>query len=357
MAESPDPARRSGEPGFVKRSTITIHDVAAHAGVSSMTVSRVMNDQKYVSAAMRDKVKAAIAELNYSPNLTARSLSASVRLGVLYSNPRSSNLGDFLMGAFRQAGTSGAQLLIEPGSGDVHELAGIERILATGIDGVILPPPLCDSDMVSELLAEAGVIALAFATAAPRAAMSAVSVDDFYGAQLMTRHLIEYGHRDIVFVRGDPQHSPSHRREEGFRAAMAEADLAVPAERVVDGMFTYRSGIEAARQLLDGPTRPTAVFASNDEMAAAVSAVAQGKGLRIPDDLSIGGFDDAPVASTVWPELTTIRQPMGDMAAMAVMLLSDQVRRARAGEVVEIIHQVIDVSLVARQSVAAPAGQ
>jgi LacI family transcriptional regulator len=314
-----------------KRGAVTIHDVARHAGVSSMTVSRVMNGAKYVSEAMRRRVNASIEALSYSPNLTARSLKSDVRIGALYSNPSSSNLGAFLMGAFRQSGASGCQFLIEPGVTEEEALEGLERLIDAGIGGVILPPPLCDSPQMLKKAEAAGVLPLAFATAVPREGISAIVVDDYKGAFDMTRYLVAAGHKRIGFIQGDPKHSPSQRREQGYRAALAGAGIRIKAEWIAPGRFTYKSGLEAARKLLAVSPRLTAIFASNDDMAAAVSAVAQGMGLSVPRDLSIAGFDDAPVASTVWPELTTIRQPIADMAATAVAMLADQVRRGRNG--------------------------
>ncbi|MGA1810685.1 LacI family DNA-binding transcriptional regulator [Sphingobium sp. WW5] len=332
------------------RPVVTIHDVARHAGVSSMTVSRVMTGKRHVSEAMRDKVNAAIAELDYSPNLTARSFSSAVRVGAIYSNPSSSNLGAFLMGAFRQSGESGCQFLIESGRNEKEALEGLKRLIESRIGGVILPPPLCDSQAVLDLALSSDVIPLAFATAIPREGVSAIIVDDYKGAYDMTRYLIGLGHRAIGFVQGDPQHSPSQRREQGYRAAMAGASLMIRDDWIAPGLFTYRSGLDAAHQLLAGPDRPTAIFASNDDMAAAVTAIAHGKGLSIPDDLSVVGFDDAQIASTVWPELTTIRQPISDMASRAVALLSDQVRQARTGVKPEVRHVREMLTLVKRAS-------
>lgn len=340
----------------VRRPVVTIHDVARHAGVSSMTVSRVMNGKRYVSESMREKVEAAIRELNYFPNLSARSLSSSVRVAALYSNPSSSNLGAFLMGAFRQSGQSGCQFLIEPGVTENEAKDGLGRLIESGIGGVILPPPLCDSPIMLDMAQEAGIVPLAFATAMPREGISAIVVDDYKGAYDMTHHLINLGHRAIGFIQGDPKHSPSKRREQGYRAAMAGAGIRIQDEWIEPGLFTYRSGLDAARKLLSADPRPTAIFASNDDMAAAVSAVAQGMGLKVPDDLSIAGFDDAPIASTVWPELTTIRQPIADMAANAVSLLSDQVRQARAGVKPKVCHVREMLTLVERGSTgSAPA--
>jgi LacI family transcriptional regulator len=336
------------------RPVVTIHDVARHAGVSSMTVSRVMTGKRHVSEAMRERVNAAIAELEYSPNLNARSFSSAVRVGAIYSNPSSSNLGTFLMGAFRQSGESGCQFLIEPGANEAEAIASLHRLVEARIGGVILPPPLCDSQALLDLAASADVIPLAFATAIPREGISAIIVDDYKGAFDMTRYLISKGHRAIGFIQGDPAHSPSQRREQGYRAAMAGASLTIRDEWIAPGLFNYRSGLDAAHKLLDQPNRPTAIFASNDDMAAAVTAVAHGLNLRIPGDLSIAGFDDAQIAATIWPELTTIRQPISDMASRAVALLSDQVREARTGARPEVRHVREMLTLVERASTGAP---
>jgi LacI family transcriptional regulator len=343
---------KDGEGGgaAVKRSVVTIHDVARHAGVSSMTVSRVINGAKYVSKEMQRKVNASIEALSYSPNLTARSLSSDVRIGALYSNPSSSNLGAFLMGAFRQSGASGCQFLIEPGVTEAEALEGLGRLIEAGIGGVILPPPLCDSESVLAMVQEAGILPLAFATAKPRDGISAIVVDDYKGAYDMTRYLIDAGHRAIGFIQGDPKHSPSMRREQGYRASMVGAGITIDPEWIAPGRFTYKSGLTAARTILSAAHRPTAIFASNDDMAAAVSAVAHGMGLALPGDLSVAGFDDAPIASTVWPELTTIRQPIADMAAAAVAMLTVQVRNARAGLKVSAEHVREMLTLVERAS-------
>ena len=203
-----------------------------------------------------------------------------------------------------------------------------------------------------ELLWRAQVQGLSFATAEPRSHSSAVFIDDFEGARCMTRHLIDLGHRDIAFVLGDPSHSLSRRREEGFRAAMAEAGLVVPAERLVQGMFTYRSGMEVGNALLAGEpaARPTAIFASNDDMAAGIVAVALGLGIRIPAELSVAGFDDTPIAESIWPPLTTIHQPIAEMAASAVTLAHELVKRGRNGGAPEVTHHRCKFTLVVRGS-------
>lgn len=338
------PARRTGA---------TIHDVARHLGVSSMTVSRVVNGRDGVKPELRERVLAGIKELGHVPNVAARAARAGVsRIGVLFSNPRSSNLGEFLMGAFTAGGKLGCQLVVEPTAAHADAIDAVRTVIAAGVDAVILPPPLCDSMEALELLWRAQIQAISFATAEPRSHSSAVLIDDFEGARSMTRHLIDLGHRDIAFVLGNPTHSPSRRREEGFRAAMAEAGLMVPANRLVQGMFTYLSGMEVGKTLLEcePAARPTAIFASNDDMAAGIVAVALGLGIRIPGELSVAGFDDTPIAESIWPALTTIHQPIAEMAASAVTMAHDLVKRARSGGVAEISHHRCKFSLVVRGS-------
>jgi LacI family transcriptional regulator len=341
-----------------RRSAVTIYDVAKAAGVSAMTVSRVINDHQYVSDTTREKVWAAVSELNFSPNLAARAArSGMVRLGALYSNPTSSNLGQFLMGAFQQSAEVGCQLLIEPSPPEVDPVEAVKRLADAGVDGVILPPPLCDSEPVLDRVDETGLVALSFASATPSKRTSAVRIDDFNGARAMTRYLIEIGHEDIAIILGDPQHSPAQHREAGYRAAIAEAGLKVGRGRLLQGYFTYRSGLEAAQQLLDTGDLPTAIFACNDDMAAGALAAAHGAGIKIPGQLSVAGFDDTPVATTVWPELTTVHQPIAEMAARSVNILNEQVRRIRAGEKVDPLQEIARYEIVARASTAPPTGE
>jgi LacI family transcriptional regulator len=292
-----------------------------------MTASRVVNGYPHVRAAVRAKVEEAIKVLGYRQNSLARATRTGTALvGMLYSNASSSNLSDYLMGAFRQASISGCQLLIEPSQAHATPALAVQKLVDAGVGDVILPPPLCDDAQILQSLEAASVGAVRFATASSVAGSPAVFIDDLEGARIMTRHLLDLGHNDIAFVRGDPAHSPAQRREQGFRETMAAAGIMVSDAYVADGGFTYRGGLDAARQLLSLRRRPSAIFAANDDMAAAVSAVAHGLGLSVPGDLSIAGFDDTSVATTVWPELTTIRQPIADMAASAVRLAIELTR-------------------------------
>jgi LacI family transcriptional regulator len=331
----------------------TIYDVARAAGVSAMTVSRVMNGNTHVTDTTREKVMAAIASLNYQVNVAARAARVgTLRVGLLYSNPSAAFLSAFLVGAMDQCSQIGAQLILEHCGDQRSQRKAIDKLIANGADGILVPPPLCDSKAALKQLDEIGMPTVAVATARPAPTVSAVRIDDYQGALEMTRYLISIGHRDIAFIMGDPKHTPAQLRYKAFVDAMTEAGLPVPPERVGHGLFTYRSGLEAARALLGQRSRPTAIFASNDDMAAGVIAVAHGMHLRVPEDVAVCGFDDTPVATTVWPELTTIHQPIGDMARAAVDLVIEQIRERRNGEQVHAKHRLLPYTMVLRESTA-----
>ena len=334
----------------------TIADVAALAGVSTMTVSRVINAESNVRDSTREAVNAAIVQLNYAPNRAARSLAGAsqLRLGLLYSNPSAAYLSEFLGGSLDQAGRSDIQLVVQKCEIGDHEREVVERMIASGIDGVILPPPLCDSRAVLDVLTEAGVPTVVVATGSPPDGSAAVTIDDFEAARAMTEHLVKLGHSRIGFIIGNPNQTASRLRHEGYLAAIADAGLEPDESLVVGGLFTYRSGLDGAEQLLDAKDPPTAIFASNDDMAAASVAVAHRRGLDVPGDLTVCGFDDSALATTIWPELTTIHQPIADMSRAAVELLVSAIFNRRSGGQDANGHVVLDYTLVRRQSDAAP---
>ena len=303
----------------------TINDVARLAGVSIKTVSRVMNDEPNVRDETRAKVKEAANLLHYRPNLLARSLagSRSFLIGLLYDNPVPSYVYDLQIGAITRCRQSGYHLLAEPQDSHAPDLErAIAGLLATiRLDGVILTPPLCDMAVVLQTVEAAGVPYVRVAPFLYPGRSACVRMDDARAAYEMTEHLLKLGHSDIGFVLGHPEHGASHLRYEGFVKAMREAGLGPRAEWVKQGYFTFDSGVEAAKLLFAGPERPTAVFASNDVMAFGMMAHAQQIGLKVPDDVSIVGFDDTPGSTLIWPHLTTIRQPIEDLAHEAADIL------------------------------------
>jgi LacI family transcriptional regulator len=350
---SNEPKSRPGRSSKVA----TIADVASLAGVSPMTVSRVVNGEDNVRPGTRAKVQDAIAALNYLPNQAARNLAGSelFRIGMLYNDPSAGYLNEFLIGLLNKASLSHVQLVVQKCESREQEGQQVADMIAGGIDGLLLPPPFCDSQVLLKLVADTGTPAVAVSSGQPDAQVSAVGIDDFKAAYVMTRHLLSLGHHRLGFILGDPNQKASERRLGGFRAAMGEAGLDIAEEEVLaQGLFNYRSGLDAAEFLLAQERRPTAIFASNDDMAAATVAIAHRLGLDVPSDLTVVGFDDAPLATTIWPELTTVRQPIMEMAAKAIDLLVRQLRARRNGEPAPCEQVLMDFELVRRQSDAAP---
>ena len=334
----------------------TIADVAREAQCSPMTVSRVINGETNVREGTREQVLSAIEKLNYVPNRAARSLAggAQLRIALLFDNPAASYLSEFLMGALEEASRRDVYLVVQscetiPESGGL-----IGKLIEGGIQGFILPPPLCDNQDVLDQIRESGGIAVAVGPGKATGSHGAVLIDEFQAAYDMTRHIIGLGHERIGFIIGNPDQVASGRRLKGYRSAMEDAGLAIDEELIAQGQFTYRSGMVAAEKLFGVPNPPTAIFASNDDMAAATVAMAHRRHLDVPNDVTVCGFDDTELASSIWPELTTIRQPIREMTAQAVAMIArvykQKTRTPRAkGEQI-----TLDYSLIRRNSDAGP---
>jgi LacI family transcriptional regulator len=215
-------------------------------------------------------------------------------------------------------------------------------------DGMILTPPLCDNPQVLKALRESGTPTVLFSPARQRRDMASVRMDDVHAAEEITNLLLSLGHRRIAFIRGAPDQAATALRHRGFVQAMRAHDVEVDEALVVEGRFSFESGVAAAHALLKLRDRPTAVFASNDDMALGVLAAAQRQGLEVPGDLSIAGFDDSPASGLVWPPLTTVRQPLLAMAREAVDLLIAPREPGAAGP-----QRVVAHDLVVRDSTSA----
>lgn len=307
---------------------LTIKDVARQAGVSPKTVSRVINGEAHVRPAVREAVARVVAELNYRPNTFARSLSStrSFLIGLFFDDPACSYANDVLLGALERARSLGRHVVIETVSLDRSDWQARleESLVGLKLGGAILTPPICDCADLIAIFERHAVPVVRIAPGNDVDRTPYVSIDDRAAARTMAEHLIALGHRDIAFIKGNPTHSATHRRWLGFRDAMDAAGIAPDDRLVVQGDFTFRSGIVAAEALLHGPRAPDAIFASNDEMALGVLVAAMRAQIAVPQKLSIVGFDDAQLARMAWPQLTTIRQPNCDMAAAAVSLLADR---------------------------------
>lgn len=339
-----------------KGGSVTVADVARVAGVSAMTVSRVVNGGNSVAEDTRATVLRAVKQLDYIPNIAARTLASgdSRQIGLLHSNPSAAYLSKILVGALDAAGTLGCQLFIEHCEWEnVDERSGVVRRLAdSGIEGIILLPPLSESAAILAELKSIGIPAATIATSPSARNPLNVRIDDFRAAAEMTSYLLKLGHRKIGFIKGHPNQVASLDRLQGFAAALAEYGINAERLPVAQGYFTYRSGLAAAERLLTDPDPPTAIFASNDDMAAAVLSAAHRRGLQVPQDLTVVGFDDTALATIVWPELTTVRQPIEQMAHAAVKLLLESLRTPRGARASRAVERVLEHSIIVRESSA-----
>jgi len=347
-------------------SGVTIYDVAERAGVSIKSVSRALNGKPNVSEELRRKVEDAAEALGYRPSLSARGLAgassyliaALVDADLTVEHWRSGRGNDYLsrmeLGALMECRHSGYHLLIELVDVGAATLEREILALVSSLrpDGVILTPPVSDALGVLDALDQRGVPYVRLGAETELARGRRVSMDDHRAAYDMTAHLARLGHRDIGFVVGSPRYAASRSRRAGYEAAMARHGLQVRPEWVLDGDFTFRSGLDCGGRMLAQPQRPTAIFASNDDMAFGVMQAAARLGLSIPRDLSVAGFDDAPGAQFSVPQLTTVRQPVAEMAETAARMLIG-LAQGDAPDAVERTHQVA-YTLIARESVAAP---
>jgi LacI family transcriptional regulator len=325
--------------------------VASQAEVSIKTVSRVFNDEPNVRPETRDRVLAAARELDYRPNLSARRLAAnqSFVIGLLYDNPQSDYVTGIQIGSLQICKREGYHLLILPCRTDQPDL--VEEIIGLHhqrlVDGLILTQPVSDLETLTTALAAADIH---FVRVSQRTELSpCISVDDELAAHKMTNYLISLGHRRIGFIIGRPDHGSSHDRLRGYLAALESSHIKCNENLIEQGLYSFESGYSCARRLLALPDRPTAIFASNDHMAMGVLTAAHEKGLGIPGELSVCGFDDTPMARFAWPPLTTIRQPIQQVARLAAEVLIGLVR----GDRTVVVNHQLHSELVRRESTSA----
>lgn len=334
----------------------TIGDVAKAAGVSTKTVSRVLNREPSVRPATKDRVADAINRLKYRPNSSARMLAGNrtYLLGLVY-NANSSYITSIQNGVLEACRGEHYDLLIHPCRyTDPALLSEVEELVASPrVDGLILTPPVSDLKPVRELMDTLGTPNVIISRESIADSEWTVCTNDRDISAEMAAHLARLGHRRIAFVRSHPDHRAMANRYTGFIDGMAAAGLRVSESLVVEGDNTFESGIDCALRLLRSGNRPTAIFCANDHMAAGAIKAAHETGLSIPRDLSIAGFDDIPLAGQIWPQLTTVRQPLHDMAKLAAKLLIMRLRGEAGGD----LKRVINAELVVRDSTgAAPGG-
>lgn len=328
----------------------TLRDVAQRAGVSIKTASRVVNEEAGVAPKTLARVKRVVAQLAYVPNVSARRLvrQRAHVLGLVYQNQSWNWINDFQRGAIREARRLGYEILMHPWD---LEAAGAEDALLHvvdqgSVDGLILTPPCGDSRALIQALERRGAAYTSIAPTRREGRAPTVSASDHEGAFEMGRYLIKEGHRRFAFVAGGPEQASSHDRESGFRAALEKSGVDWDSALRFQGDFSFASGVACGNALLDLAPRPTAVFASNDDMAAGILAASHERGVAIPRELSVSGFDDVELARQVWPPLTTIHQPTDEIAALATRLLVDCLDQHAPSD----RHRTLSTRLVVRNS-------
>jgi LacI family transcriptional regulator len=309
---------------------LTIQAVAKQAGVSAMTVSNVVNRTGRASEATRARVFATIADLGYIPNQSARRLAGSsvACVGLIYADVESAFIDAMLAAVAVVAAEKGVQLQIRAVEGVSREatIALAQDAVRKGAEALLLLPPYAEMLGEHGAVLELGVPAAAIATASALPHITTVRIDNRAATRAVTEKLVESGRRRIAILAGPRHHSDSLARLEGYFDALRAHGLAPDPALHVEGDFTFPGGLVAAQHLLDRSPRPDAIVAANDEMAAAVLWVAHQRGISLPGELSVTGFDDTLIATRVWPPLTTVRQPIRDMAAAAMERLARAVR-------------------------------
>jgi LacI family transcriptional regulator len=342
------PARKRRRP----HTAATVHDVAKHAGVSIKTVSRVVNHEPNVRASKSARVLQAIAELNYHPNFSARNLvrpHASL-IALIYGNVENNNyLVGLQEGALLVCEQFRYSFLLQPAQYDNPRLVDdlLTLVRQRRPSGLVITPPLSDVPRLLDALDGNDVAYALISSVDTSRNVPIVSIDERRASYDLTKYLISLGHKRIGFVAGHPDHAAARLRYDGYATALRDSGIPISEELIAQGMFSFDSGIECGRALLSLPRRPSAIYAANDDSAAGVLHVAHDLSIRIPEQLSIAGFDDAPISRYVWPTLTTVRQPVRAMAEAAVRQLimnsqrGKEAARSQAPRRIAMAHEIV----------------
>lgn len=331
------------ENGHLPMSRVTINDVARASGTSKKTVSRVLNSEPNVRDTVRDRVLAAMAELNYRPLTSARSLATnrSFMIGLLYDNLSPSYIMEVQAGVLEACEAQHYSMMVQPlVSTAPHLVEHVEEILSRHRpDGLILTPPITDHPQLLDHLRRTG---LPFASIAPHQPEHCIGVilREREAAAAMVAHLVSLGHRRIAHIIGDPKHGAGIWRLAGFRDGIKHAGLKEESRYMVQGRFSFDSGVAATRRLLALRQRPTAIFAADDDMAVGAIWAASEAGVSVPRDMSICGFDDTTIATQVWPPLTTVHQPVREMGRRATEELLLRVQGKGDARMVELGYEM-----------------
>ena len=349
---------KAGDGGNGTRSArSTINDVARLAGVSKKTVSRVINRSPLLNDETRERVEKVIADLGYVPNPQARALALrrNFLIGLIHDNPNAQMVLNVQQGILEALASTEFEMVVRPVDrnstamlDDVRTFLERQRLF-----GVVLLPPISENDALARLCDEVGCRYVRMGSAQLDDGAHMVASNDREAVREATDFLIQQGHELIGLIEGPDGFRSARERRLGFEYALEAAGRTLPRSLIAQGNYTFETGVTAANRLLDLSPRPTAIFASNDEMAAGIVFAARERGVAVPEELSIIGFDDTPIAAHIWPPLTTVRWPIVSMARSAARkLVGDMVGGQAAGEQ----PSELPSTLVKRASVAPPKG-
>ncbi|MDB5706785.1 MAG: LacI family transcriptional regulator [Sphingomonas bacterium] len=330
----------------------TINDVARIAGVSKKTVSRVINRSPLLSDDTRKHVEGVISGLGYVPNPQARALALrrNFLIGLIHDNPNAQMVMNVQQGILESLHGTEFELVVRPiDRGSATMLDDVRNFLERQrLFGVVLLPPVSENNQLAKLCNDIGCRYVRMGSAELDDPAHMVASNDCEAVTAAVDYLIDQGHKRIGLVLGPHGFRSARERRQGFEEALSHAKITLPRSMIAEGNYTFESGVMAADRLLDLMPRPTAIFACNDEMAAGVLHAARQRGIEVPRDLSIVGFDDTPIAAHIWPPLTTVRWPIISMARSAALKLT-----ADGDEVVE-EPSMFRSTLIRRGSVAPP---
>jgi LacI family transcriptional regulator len=333
--------------------SVTIRDVARRAGVSISTVSRVLNDTCPVGEDKRRSVVEAAQALGYRPNPAARSLLGKKTggLGVLLPYVSGEFFAELLNGLDEAAQEEGVFLVVSTSHGHVDEFNAAIHAMDRRVDGLIVMAPEMEAPGIESIVASRTPVSF-INTHVEGLRADVFNFDNYGGSHALTQHLLGLGHRRIAIVRGPAGAGDAEERVRGYRAAMAEAGLPDTSALEFGGDYTQAAGVEAAKAVLDTNPRPTAIVAANDYCASGVLSALNERGVAIPAEMAVTGFDGVTSSQYTLPPLTTMRAPVREVGYQAFRRLVARLNGTVSGDAFQ--HEVLPVELVVRGSTAAP---
>jgi LacI family transcriptional regulator len=330
---------------------VTLEEIARAAGVSPSTVSRILNGTARVVPAKQKAVEQAIARFNYRPNVLARSLASGKTdtIGVLTQTVSSPFYAEWLRGIEDGLSETGFTALFVSSRWNVKdEMARLEQFIARRVDGMILLHAQLDEPSLIDYSRHAPVLVLG-RSLQNSATLASLPLDNVQGARDATQHLIAQGHRKIAFISGPSNHEDAIERLDGYRMALEEAGIGFDPELVEQGDYLETGGVAAMERLFARGPSFSAVFCANDQTAYGARLTIFRHGLRVPEDISLVGFDDLPTSLYMTPPLTTVRQPTYEIGRLAAQGIVQMIRKQ------PIALNPIPLTLVTRETTARPA--